>query len=385
MLYSNENIENAPAFAPSEIREDISSWMERLQSGLEKGRIRFTESGNLVPYRGRGGVMASVFAMKIAWQIGIWDSWNNERKISFVNFVKQQQNQNGLFIDPWLSGQNSISWKEWVKVGLGRVKYDDLKKYYSLWHERNIRAETRQNISALLMVGAQPNYIPPVVATNYEDAYQFLDVLDWKDPWGAGSHLSHMLMLTTTHKIMGSKKVNAESIYAATFDFLRSIYHENTGTWYRGANIPVAIQINGAMKIFSGLQWLEEHPFVKNEKLLRLVLSQPFYSDGCHFTNSLFVLHQIKKLSGLGENKAKIIERAHRASKCLMLHKKKQSGFSFNHLQSQQHYYTARVSKGLKVADLHGTTMFSWACAIVIDLLSDTFPDVQNEWKVHIP
>ena len=62
-----------------------------------------------------------------------------------------------------------------------------------------------------------------------------------------------------------------------------------------------------------------------------------------------------------------------------MLHKK-ESGFSFNHLQSQQKdYYTARVSKGLKVADLHGTTMFSWACAIVIDLLSDTFPDVQNE------
>ena len=72
-------------------------------------------------------------------------------------------------------------------------------------------------------------------------------------------------------------------------------------------------KINGAMKIF-GFTMAEEHPFVKNEKLLRLVLSQPFYSDGCHFTNSLFVLHQIKKLSGLGENKAKIIERAHRAS-----------------------------------------------------------------------
>ena len=68
-----------------------------------------------------------------------------------------------------------------------------------------------------------------------------------------------------------------------------------------------------------------------------------------------------------------------------MKFKKPLSGFSFHKNKSQTFYYTATVSEGYNTADLHGTLMFTWACAMIIKILKDLFPNEQKNWFPHKP
>jgi hypothetical protein len=57
--------------------------------------------------------------------------------------------------------------------------------------------------------------------------------------------------------------------------------------------------------------------------------------------------------------------------------------FSFFPDRSQVSYYSARVSRGKRVSDLHGTTMLVWAIAIAYELLSDSPYENKIIWKPH--
>ncbi|KLN58947.1 hypothetical protein WH96_20190 [Kiloniella spongiae] len=384
MQYPEDKLLSAPPFQPTQIREDVAVWLDRLQHGLALGRFAFCERGNLVPTKGVGAYMPSVFAMKIAWQIGIWDKWPQELRTALVEFISSAQGNNGYFVDPWLRKQTRPNWRDWAKIALGRNKYEAVRAYYSEWDARNIRAETRQNISTLLMVGVLPKFSPPFEISGYSDTWAFLNSLDWSSPWGSGSHLSHQIMLTVTNEKLKTIEIDTKEIKRAIFDFLQEIYHEKDGTWFKGDNVSNVMRINGAMKILSGLQWVD-HPFKKHDRLIDLVLSEPFYSDGCHFTNSLFVLHQVIRLQGRGYRQDEIDDRARKAARCLMLHKKKNSGFSFHRNKAQVGYYTAKVSKGFDEADVHGTVMYVWACAIIIEMLKEEYSDEAKIWRIHLP
>lgn len=384
MQYVENKLQSAPPFQPSQIREDVTAWLDRLQEGLPLGRFAFCESGNLVPTTGDRAYMPSIFSLKIAWQIGLWNRWPQALQDASAKFIYDAQSKDGYFIDPWLREQTRPNWRDWAKIALRRNTLQAVRSYYADWDQRNIRAETRQNISTLLMVNELPKYPPPLEVIEYEDTLEFLEKLDWSNPWGAGSHLSHQTMLTAVNEKMNSVAIKPKEIKRAIFEFLSKIYHEEDGAWYLGANISNTMKINGAMKIFSGLQWVE-HPFKEHRRLIDLVLSEPFYSDGCHFTNSLFVLHQILRIQGRGYRQDEIDERARRAARCLMLHKKENAGFSFLQNNAQRGYYTAKVSKGFDEADVHGTVMYVWACAIIIDILKDDYPDEASIWKIQIP
>lgn len=383
MQYSERDLQNAPAFQPSQIREDVTAWLERLGQGKRLGRFAFCERGGLVPTTGPRAHMPTVFAMKIAFQIGLWARWPKDLRESATEFVRNAQGDDGAFVDPWLQASARLNWRDWCKVALGRASLSATKAYYADWRRNMIRAETRQGVSALLMVGALPRFAPAVEVKGYEDTRRFLDGLDWSMPWGAGSHLSHLIMLTSVGEQMASTGIDHEAVRRSILDFLASIHHKGDGAWYRGENVSSALKINGAMKVFSGLQWIE-HSIHDHRRLIDLVLSEPFYSDGCHFTNSLFVLHQINRIDSNGYRREEIMARARLAASCLMLHKKAGAGFSFLQKNAQRHYYTATVSKGYDEADLHGTVMYTWACAIIVELLKEDYPDEAQFWQPQV-
>lgn len=384
MLYSERDLVNAKPFDPKVIRQDVVAWLQSLQSGLEAGRFAYCRQGNLVPTRGDQALMPTVFAMKIAWQIGVWEQWPAPLRTAIVKRVTEGQRADGNFIDAWTHRQNRPSWRECAKILLMRSKLTDVVNHHRDWTPRIVRAETRQNISSLLMVGTMPKYRPSAELKDYDDTYRFLESLDWSDPWGAGSHLSHQAMLSAVHKRMQTQNVDHRAIVQAICDFLEEIYHPDSGTWYTGNVQEDVIKINGAMKVFSGLQWID-HPFDEHQNLVDLVLSQPFHSSGCHFTNSIFTLYQILQNGNRDYRIEEIKDRARLASRYLMLHKKRDAGFSFNQNAAQNSYYTARTSKGLDEADIHGTVMYTWSCAMIIDILRDEFPDESAVWRVHVP
>ena len=360
------------------IRGSVSEWLNQLQVGLLIYRFRFCLDGDLVPRSGHQAQMSTCFAMKIAWQTGIWESWPAEKKNACISFVKSFQNSNGYFIDPWLKKSAGPTCKDILRIALGKKTLKQIKEIKI----QNVRAETRQSASTLFMVGEKPNYPLPFEVKAVEDVVPYFKSFDWTNPWGAGSHISHQLFLLTVNKKYFNMSTDYEEIVDAFLEQINSICDPETGSWFTGHPSDV-LKLNGAMKIFSGLQWLDR-PYPDTKSLLDFALAQPFQKDGCSFLNRLFVIWQAQK--GVPEGyRIKDV----RSTACEVLEYAKNfiqsdGAFSFFHERSQVSYYSAKVSRGKKVSDLHGTTMLTWAIAIACELLSsDNSNEKVNGWKPH--
>jgi hypothetical protein len=69
------------------LRQSITAWLDELAEGLPPGSFRFIAKDSLIPVDGRGGQMATCFAMKIAWQTSLWPTWDEERKQGCIAFI----------------------------------------------------------------------------------------------------------------------------------------------------------------------------------------------------------------------------------------------------------------------------------------------------------
>lgn len=359
------------------VRMSISDWLEELGVGLSPGRFRFCLKGGLVPTDGHQGQVSTCFAMKIAWQTGLWGQWTQRQRQACVEFVRSFQREDGFFFDHWLSAHTKVSIKEWLCVLSGRVRWIDL------WvrNKRNLRAETRQSAATLLMVGAKPKYPMPCEVTDVDSVKRYVESLDWCNPWSAGSHVSHQLfMLTVNHQCFG-KPDNYEELINAFLGQLTQFYDKRTGTWF-GSDPSDTIKINGAMKVFSGLQWLK-HPYPNTRVLLDFALRQPFQKDSCGFLNRLFVVQQAVKGVPSGYRQEAIHRLAFEVLGAVNHFRQTDRAFSFFEEHAQTRYYNAPVSQGYLVSDLHGTTMLVWAIAITLELLGDEAPIEAKCWRAH--
>ncbi len=275
------------------LRANIADWLEQMAEVLEPGRFRFCSRGSLVPTQGQQAQFATCFAMKIAWQIGIWESWPTERKRGCIAFVKSFQNPDGWFIDQWLFRQAKPGLKERAGAYLQRILGGNPPQEKDARDLINIRAETRQSASTLLMVGDMPTYQLPLECSSTEEVERFIFSFDWSRPWAAGSHLSHLLfMLSVNEKFFDKTFVNAPLIDAA-MACLAKLRDPGSGCWCQGNPDPVE-RINGAMKVFSGLQWLDR-PYPDCRRLLDYSLDRPFQDDGCGFLNRLLVVFHARQ------------------------------------------------------------------------------------------
>lgn len=363
--------------ALNELKGTISQWLYHLNKDLSLGRFRFALTGGLIPVNEIQGQVSTCFAMKIAWQAGIWDDWSKELRSSCVEFIRSFQRETGEFVDPWLMKETSFSIKYALKNFLGRSAWNGAK----VRQIQNIRAETRQSASTLIMVGSHPHYPLPLEIRCPEDVSPYYQALNWSNPWGAGSHVSHqMFMLTVNNKVFGSVK-NYDSIVDKMLEELKHYFDKKTGTWYKGSPTPMN-KINGAMKILTGLQWLPR-PYHDTRTLLEYALMQPFEMNGCGFIDRLFVVSEASK--GVQDNyrRQEINSLISQIPKALSGFKKNDGAFSFYPNGSQTNYYGARVSSGRRESDLHGTALLVWAIAIALQLLDEGSQSTSISWKAH--
>jgi|APSaa5957512622_1039677.scaffolds.fasta_scaffold14116_2 hypothetical protein len=363
--------------APHTMRHSIGDWLEKMASGLELGRFRFCSEGSYVPTKGQSGQMATCFAMKIAWQTGIWESWDEKMRIACVDFVKSFQTSEGWFKDPWLAANVKPDMKDYLRVLSGRCTWSSLQNRLT----ESLRAETRQSAATLLMVEASPKFPLPLEVTSGDDVVRYVQVLDWRNPWGAASHVSHQLFMLAVNKKCFGVPRDYEQFIDIFLEQLSKYYDPATGTWYQG-NPSDDIKINGSMKVFSGLQWLDR-PYPDTRVLLDFSLKQPFESDGCGFLNRLFVVYQAQKGVEEGYRAGEIKKLAQDALKRVVEFRHADGSFPFYKDKAQTRYYSACVSKGLPLSDLHGTTMFTWAIALCLELLGEDAPEGAEVWKAH--
>ena len=334
------------------LKKRIHGWLENLSSNLELGRFSFCLKGNLVPTSKHAASMATVFAAKIAYQTGLWSTWSQKKKDACIAFMLSFQDEDGWVRDPWILDY-----------------YDKHPEVYPCLQE-TIRAETRQLLSLLITLGAKPLYAPPLEYDSPENLIAFIRSFDWSNPWAAASHWSHQAFLIATSKAAGK---DVTSLEAALFSVLDEYYHPECGLWFDSSQMPPVsnILINGAMKVFTGLQWLPANP-MNHEPLVRFCLKTMRMDDSCSLLNQIYVLQEATTVHN--EKTALTTEARNAAMRLarqtMRYYRWKEGAFSFYPSRAQHCYYAGiPTSKGLKTADLHGSAMQTWALALAMQFL----------------
>ena len=352
-----------------------------MSEGLEPGRFRFCSHGSLVPVTGQQAQFATCFAMKIAWQTGLWDTWPVEKKEGCLTFVKSFQRADGMFVDQWLARQVKPAFKERANSYLHKLFSCTNQHETDCRDKINIRAETRQSASTLLMVGDLPRYPLPMECSTIEDITRFINSFDWTHPWSAGSHFSHLLFMLSANGQFFCKFFDYANLIDTALDCLAGFRDAGTGCWCKGSPDPVE-NLNGAMKVFSGLHWINK-PYPDCQKIMDFALDQTLQNDGCSFLNQLFVVYHARKGCSLGYRSEDVKSLGRNAIDKISAFKRSDGAFSFFTDRAQTHYYGATISSGAPVSDLHGTTMMTWATAIALALSSETDGPESCGWRIH--
>ena len=353
-------------------RKSIKRWLEQLSKDLPYGHFRFCTEGSLIPSIGQTCQASTCFAIKTAWQTGIWDEWPDIIKTGCSEFLRSVQQENGYFYDPWLHKATKFN----LSFIINRILR---KRNLKLC---NLIAETRQSASTLLMIGKKPVYPLPVPVKTPDEVVRYITSLNWNNPWDAGSHFSHLIFFIVNNKKISALSYNYQSLIHTAVKTLESYYHKPTGTWFTG-NPSNTQLVNGTMKIFTGLQLLGyKHPDPCN--IIDFALSVPFGKDGCSFLDLIFVIYQAR-LSNPNYRSNDIKGIAVNALKHINGFKKPDGGFSFYPDRAQTTYYRARVSKGFPVSDLHGTVMATWIISLCLSILNDDYPSQYRRWNIMIP
>ncbi len=368
-------------FCPLKIRNDLDVFLQKMNSGLAPGRFKFCESGGKIPIKGRYGQMTTSFAIKTAVQCGLWKNWRNEQTEGSIKFIKSFQDKSGYFIDPWLTKSCKINLKDIIQQLIFTRSLKESKRIHNYNNKSNLRAETRQSAATLLMVNEYPKHPLPLAIYNEKSLDFFLKSLNWDDPWHANSQVSHQIMMLSINNRITQKK-KYDDLLKKILNYFDSIYEKTTGTWVKSKGTDNQFKLNGAMKFYSGIQWISWLKKKPNKALIDFVLAIPIKFDGCNFTNSLFTLYHASK----GSNNYKKDEIVSRAIECLnysSLHKIDGSGYSFHYKNCQRVYYTQRTSRGGNQADMHGTGMFSLGIALALELMGELAPKGSEWWRYH--
>ncbi len=356
-----------PVKIASNLRGPVGLWLERMGEGLSPGRFRFCKTRSLAPSDGKRGQGITCFAVKSAWHIGAWQSWPQELKDECVQFIKSFQVNNGNFVDQWLLRR--IGWDSRISL----AKHGRFKKAFSDMQElkaQTVRAETRQSAATLILLGERPSYPLPMSWQSEQAVREFVRALDWSHPWGAGSHASHLVSFVSMNG--GETK---DGMLEAAFEETDRLLDAKTGTWGIGEVTHIQ-RINGAMKMLTAYDWANR-PIPYPDRLIDYTLKNTSGEDGCGVLDKLFVLH--KATTNAPGYRTEDLERfAIEALQEISAYHREDGGFSFYRSRAQRWYYGALVSFGEKQSDMHGTVMFTWACAVALSLLG-----IQDELGWH--
>ena len=164
------------------LRENVLYFMEQMESKKRVGFYKYSFSGDFYSDDLEWNLGSSVFALKIYYTLGV----NDSIKINNIsNYIKSFQKQDNSIYD------TLIYKKSYSRNFLSSIKHNN---FDNLFNSQYKRAESRQSYSSLMMFDKLPTitkgYNIPVTE---EKINIYLKNLNWNQPWGAGSHFSHLL------------------------------------------------------------------------------------------------------------------------------------------------------------------------------------------------
>ena len=121
------------------------------------------------------------------------------------------------------------------------------------------------------------------------------------------------------------------------------------------------------MKMLAAYNWAKR-PIPYPDSLIDYTLNERSSEDGCGVLDKLFVLKSASEAAP-GYRVNDLEDCALEALEEIGNYRQWDGGFSFSPNRAQRRYYGALVSLGGRQSDMHGAQMFTWACAVALDLL----------------
>lgn len=325
----------------------------------------------------------SIYALKLFYMNGEWENLNKEKQISWVKYINNFQNSikpfpansfiDNEYINYFKNNSFKIKSKDSLKIILnsfGGKNYE----LHSRFIQNSIRAETKQCIATLEQIGMKP--LIPYTDFPKDDLEEFLDQFDWSKPWSAGAQFSGLSVFIKTQISDESKK---EEFSEAMSRFISSKVNSQDGTYYSGSQPSKSQAVNGAMKVLTGLDWLERDIHYP-KKLIDLCLETIPNSEGCDLVDIVYVLFRCS--SETSYRKSDIISYIKNLELQITKHfYPNEGGFSYFINKSQHNYYGVKISKGADTPDIHGTILLTWALAMMHEIVSPS----DNNWKIIKP
>ena len=307
------------------------------------------------------------YAVKLYKLANEWDNLNENRKLKWIKYLEDyQQHENheyvNYFVDPevkkyfdkYLSIYNFKSITKGSLNLLLNKNYEEKNKHIF----KTLNADSKQTISTLNEIGIKIQNSPDQYFKDYGNVEGYLNSYDWKKPWDAGAQFSSISLYNETFNLGLDDNLNK---------FIESKLDENTGSYFDTIPDSPRQIINGAMKVLSGLDWLN-CPVHLPEKLIDFCLQNKPKFEGCDLVDYIYVLY---KCSIQTDYKKKEINELLKdvLNYLKLLYKETENGFSYYIDKSQTHYYGIKISKGTNTADIHGTILSVWAIVMILDLL----------------
>ena len=336
-----------------DLKPMVLGLLSQLRGRENKGYFKYSLTGDLFEEKRHWGLGNSVFAAKILY---MFDEVTEEDRETISTFIRSFQDVNGEIYDPTVQKFSRLG--RWA----GSLSHLDFNNFLNA---QTRRAETRQAVAALRCLGRKPDMLFQGIPSSKEKIGQYINSLDWTRPWGAASHISHLLFFLHNNSRHFNKCNNDIDDFVDFVLKTTNNYQQNDGAWYlSGANVPISQKINGSMKMITAYDAAGRTNFSKPEELIDLCLSAVNDEQACDNFNIVYVLHQC------------FLKTGHRADEVrkfgagrLGIYKEyywpEYGGFSFKKGAANDIYYGAKVSKGLPEPDIHGTVLFLWGIAML--------------------
>ena len=332
----------------------VPKFLERLKDSSVPGFFHYSLSGDLYPANANWGLGNTVFAIKIYSMLGILDDLSAEDRLVMKNFILSFQKKDGLIFDPLLHKATRL------RNVLHAVKHLD---FGNIFGEQTRMAETRQSVAVLELLGDEVVIDLCKLPRSLSGVEKYIKSFDWKRPWHAGSHFSHLLFF-----LKRSSFSDREELIAHAVCVVNEMQSKQNGAWYIG-DPSLKEKINGAMKVLTGFEAVEVSDIHRAEKLIDLCLTAASDRHACDKFNVVYVLSCVQEVSGdyrKGEIDAFY---GKKFSEYLEFYYPEIGGFSFGKHKANERYYGARISEGKNEPDIHGTVMFLWGLSLIEEKL----------------
>lgn len=307
----------------------------------------------------------SNYALKLYYMTGQWDMLKSEEQRNWISYLQSFQketldNFENQFIDEVLYRSYKKfkpvdNIKDSAKILLNKTNHFNFTLKKQKFNEA-INAETKQTVSTLFQVGSKNLQTISNPYNSKEELINYLNKLNWSTPWTSGAQFASLCLYEATQDYKNEKIL---------LNFISKLANKDTGSYYLNKPKSNREIINGAMKVLSGLDWLESEIHYP-EKLIDFCLDNDPMDEGCDIVDYIYVLYRCSQQSKYKKNEINKLLLS-KVENIYRLYNKEDKAFSYFKNKSQTYYYGVQISKGLNRADIHGTLLCVWALIMILE------------------